>query len=176
MFWYFCVVLTLSGNTSVADANILDGKTNGVITASITEGAISGTNLLEDLTAIENTLLVQELTGSRDVSRAKELLTIVGLDGLEDRFPYELSGGQQQRVAIARSLAKKPKVLLADEPTGNLDGKTTEQVMKALSDICQKENITAILVTHDDSLLQYASRVIRIDSGKLISDELIAED
>ena len=133
-------------------------------------------NLLEDLTAIENILLVQELTGSRDVSRAKELLTMVGLDGLEDRFPYELSGGQQQRVAIARSLAKKPKVLLADEPTGNLDGKTTEQVMQALSDICQKENITAILVTHDDNLLRYASRVIRIDSGKLVSDESIAED
>ena len=133
-------------------------------------------NLLEDLTAIENILLVQELTGSRDMARAKELLTMVGLDGLEDRFPYELSGGQQQRVAIARSLAKKPKVLLADEPTGNLDGKTTEQVMQALSDICQKENITAILVTHDDNLLRYASRVIRIDSGKLVSDELIAED
>ena len=133
-------------------------------------------NLLEDLTAIENILLVQELTDSRDVNRAKELLDMVGLAGLEDRFPYELSGGQQQRVAIARSLAKKPKVLLADEPTGNLDGKTTEQVMQALSDICQTEGITAIMVTHDDNLLRYASRIIRIDSGKLVSDESNTED
>lgn len=133
-------------------------------------------NLLEDLTAIENILLVQELTGSRDEVRARDLLSTVGLDGLEDRFPYELSGGQQQRVAIARSLAKRPKVLLADEPTGNLDGKTTEQVMQALFDICQKEGITAIMVTHDDNLIRYASRIIKIDSGKLVSDESTIED
>ena len=133
-------------------------------------------NLLEDLTAIENILLVQELTGSRDEVRARDLLSTVGLDGLEDRFPYELSGGQQQRVAIARSLAKRPKVLLADEPTGNLDGKTTEQVMQALFDICQKEGITTIMVTHDDNLIRYASRIIKIDSGKLVSDESTIED
>ena len=81
-----------------------------------------------------------------------------------------------RRVAIGRAIAASPKLLLADEPTGNLDGKTTKQVMQALSDICQKENITAIMVTHDDNLLRYASRIIRIDSGKLVSDESITED
>ncbi|HIG63907.1 MAG TPA: ABC transporter ATP-binding protein [Marine Group III euryarchaeote] len=127
-------------------------------------------NLLGDLTALENILLVQELTGGRDEPRAKELLALVGLAGLEERFPSEMSGGQQQRVAIARSLAKTPRLLLGDEPTGNLDSETTRQVMEVLVDACRTEKITAVLVSHDHALERYATRVIAIDSGKLVED------
>ena len=127
-------------------------------------------NLLGDLTALENILLVQELTGGRDEPRAKELLALVGLTGLEERFPSEMSGGQQQRVAIARSLAKSPRLLLGDEPTGNLDSETTRQVMEVLVDACRAEKITAVLVSHDHALERYATRVIAIDSGKLVED------
>jgi len=130
-------------------------------------------NLLQDLTVLENILLIQELSGERDKDRALELLKLVGLESEVDRFPAEISGGQQQRVAIARSLAKSPKLLLGDELTGNLDSKTSEMVMEVLVKACESENITTIMVTHDESLTNYATRVIRLDSGKIISDEKI---
>ena len=123
-------------------------------------------NLLRDLTALENVALVQELTGVVDLDAAKKCLQYVGLDGLESRFPFELSGGQQQRVAIARSIAKNPKVLLADEPTGNLDEDTTHEVFSTLVDICKKNSIVLITVSHDLGLRRYASRIIEMHSGK----------
>ena len=129
-------------------------------------------NLLQDLTVLENILLIQELAGQKDISRAEELLRLVGLEGEINRFPGEISGGQQQRVAIARSIAKRPNLLLGDELTGNLDTETSQKVMTALVNACEQENITAVFVTHDEGLVQYATRVIRIDSGKIVSDEL----
>ena len=128
-------------------------------------------NLLQDLTVLENVLLIQELSGQRDVNRAKEVLSLVGLEGEIDRFPSEISGGQQQRVAIARSIAKNPKLLLGDELTGNLDTETSAKVMNVLTEACKKENITTIMVTHDESLAKYATRAIHLDSGKIVSDE-----
>lgn len=128
-------------------------------------------NLLEDLTVMENVLLVQELAGKRDRAKAADLLELVGLGGLENRFPSELSGGQQQRVAIARSLAKQPLMLLGDEPTGNLDSETTAQVMEVLTEACRAQDITAIIVTHDASLRPYADRIIHMDMGKLVREE-----
>lgn len=133
-------------------------------------------NLLQDLTVLENILLIQELAGKKDPARAKELLGLVGLDAEVDRFPGEISGGQQQRVAIARSIAKRPTLLLGDELTGNLDTETSNKVMEALVSACKTENITSVFVTHDEGLVRYATRVIRIDSGKIISDEQIAND
>ena len=130
-------------------------------------------NLLQDLTVLENILLIQELSGEKDRDRAVELLTLVGLENEIDRFPAEISGGQQQRVAIARSLAKKPKLLLGDELTGNLDSKTSAMVMEVLVKACESENITCIIVTHDEKLTNYANRVIRLDSGLIISDESV---
>ncbi|MDA1167473.1 MAG: ABC transporter ATP-binding protein [archaeon] len=132
-------------------------------------------NLLQDLTVLENVLLIQELAGAKDVARAKELLSMVGLSEEVDRFPGEISGGQQQRVAIARSLSKRPRLLLGDELTGNLDSETSASVMQALIESCEKENITAVFVTHDEKLTKYATRVIRLDSGKIISDETTQE-
>ena len=95
-------------------------------------------NLLQDLTVLENVLLIQELSGKRDVERAQEVLIIVGLKDEMDRFPSEISGGQQQRVAIARSIAKNPKLLLGDELTGNLDTEPSAKVMEVLVEACKK--------------------------------------
>ena len=138
-------------------------------------------NLLQDLSVLENILLIQELAGrkergstkSENTARAKELLKLVGLEAEVNRFPGEISGGQQQRVAIARSIAKRPTLLLGDELTGNLDTETSNKVMEALVHACEQENITAVFVTHDEGLIRFATRVIRIDSGKIISDEKI---
>ena len=130
-------------------------------------------NLLQDLTVIENIMLIQELSGGRDENRARQLLELVGLSGEVDRFPAEISGGQQQRVAIARSLAKSPRLLLGDELTGNLDSKTSAMVMEVLIKACEAERITCIFVTHDESLVEYATRAIRLDSGRVMSDSTI---
>ena len=130
-------------------------------------------NLLQDLTVLENILLIQELAGGRDVEKARHLLELVELHGEADRFPAEISGGQQQRVAIARSIAKSPKLLLGDELTGNLDSKTSAMVMEVLVKVCKTEGITCIFVTHDESLMKYATRVVRLDSGKITSDEKV---
>jgi len=133
-------------------------------------------NLLQDLTVLENILLIQELAGKKDPARAKELLRMVGLEAEINRFPGEISGGQQQRVAIARSIAKRPTLLLGDELTGNLDTETSNKVMEALVSACEHENITSVFVTHDEGLVKYATRVIRIDSGQIVSDEHTAND
>jgi len=133
-------------------------------------------NLLQDLTVLENILLIQELAGKKDPARAKELLGLVGLEAEVDRFPGEISGGQQQRVAIVRSIAKRPTLLLGDELTGNLDTETSNKVMEALVSACQQESITSVFVTHDEGLVKYATRVIRIDSGKIVSDEQVSSD
>ena len=133
-------------------------------------------NLLQDLTVLENVLLIQELSGQRDIGRAKEVLTLVGLKDEMNRFPSEISGGQQQRVAIARSIAKNPKLLLGDELTGNLDTETSVRVMEVLIEACKKESITMIMVTHDESLSKYGTRVIRLDSGKVKSDEQVKSE
>ena len=128
-------------------------------------------NLLQDLTVLENILLIQELSGGRDEKRARELLRLVGLEDEIERFPTEISGGQQQRVAIARSLAKSPKLLLGDELTGNLDSTTSAMVMEVLVEACKTENITTVMVSHDESLSKYANRVIRLDSGRIVADD-----
>ncbi len=127
-------------------------------------------NLLADLTALENVLLVQDLAGTRDKQKALDLLDAVGLKGLEDRFPSQMSGGQRQRVAIARALAKSPRIILGDELTGNLDSETSNMVMEALIKTCRKEKMTTIFVTHDESLTRFASRIIKLDSGRVIDD------
>ena len=130
-------------------------------------------NLLQDLTVLEIILLIQELSDGRDEARARELLALVGLEAEVNRFPAEISGGQQQRVAIARSIAKSPNLLLGDELTGNLDSATSSKVMEVLVSACEAEKITTVMVTHDESLARFATRVVRLDSGKIISDEKV---
>jgi len=130
-------------------------------------------NLLQDLTVLENIMLIQELSDGPDEARARHLLELVGLESEVDRFPAEISGGQQQRVAIARSLAKRPRLLLGDELTGNLDSKTSSMVMEVLIKACEAEGITCVFVTHDESLVDYATRAVRLDSGRMTSDSMI---
>lgn len=108
-----------------------------------------------------------KLTRSEIRERAIKLLTDVGLESRIDHFPNQLSGGEQQRVTIARSISNKPKILLLDEPTGDLDTRSTDIVMKILLDLNMKEKITMIMVTHDVCLKNFAHRVVRMADGKV---------
>lgn len=120
-------------------------------------------NLIQNLTALENVELAVQLC--KDHLDPKEILTKVGLKNRFNNFPSELSGGEQQRVAIARSIAKNPKLLLADEPTGALDFKTGKQILKLLEDVCRKEKMTVIIITHNSILASMADKVIKINNG-----------
>jgi putative ABC transport system ATP-binding protein len=133
-----------------------------------------GFNLLPRTSAIENVELPMLYNGlpSRDRrERASEALKNVGLSGREDSHPGQLSGGQQQRVAIARALVNKAAIILADEPTGNLDTKTSAEVMKLFTRLNEESNITIIVVTHEQDIAAYGRRSIRFLDGHIISDE-----
>ena len=130
-------------------------------------------NLIPVLTAIENVEFVMHLQGakkSQRYARARELLKEVGLDGMMDRRPSKLSGGQQQRVAVARALASKPKFVLADEPTANLDSKSTENLLDIMEQLNKEEKITFIFSTHDQRVVKKARRVITLEDGMVKSD------
>ena len=127
-------------------------------------------NLIPTLSALENVGLPMLFQGhSRDEreKRALELLHRVGLDERAFHKPSELSGGQQQRVAIARALANDPKVILADEPTGNLDSATGKQVIAMLKELHRKEHKTIVMVTHDKDIAKHADRIVRLQDGKI---------
>jgi len=128
-------------------------------------------NLIPTLNAIENVtmpMLFQNIPSSERITRAKYLLNLVGLEDRMYHKPTELSGGQQQRVAIARALANDTDVILADEPTGNLDSKTGHIVMEFMKNMHKKEGKTIILVTHDKASAQYAERVEYIKDGQIV--------
>ncbi len=131
-------------------------------------------NLVPNLTAIENICLPMEFAGiskSKRLERAKSLLAEVGLSPDQmDRKPGRLSGGQQQRVAIARALANKPKLILADEPTGNLDSQTGKMIFGLLHDLAKKENTTIIVVTHDLAIAGRTDITFTLSDGKLIKN------
>ena len=123
-------------------------------------------NLVPNLTALENVeLAVQVCKNALDAS---ETLDKVGLSERKDNFPAQLSGGEQQRVSIARALAKNPKLLLCDEPTGALDYNTGKQILQLLQDTCRKDNITVLLITHNSAIAPMADRLIRFKSGRVI--------
>ncbi|MDX8340165.1 ABC transporter ATP-binding protein [Draconibacterium sp. IB214405] len=130
-------------------------------------------NLIPVLTAKENVEFIMHLQGSKKAdrdARTSELLKAVGLGEMMDRRPSKLSGGQQQRVAVARALASKPKFVLADEPTANLDSHSTENLLDIMEQLNKEENITFIFSTHDQRVVNKARRVITIEDGKIISD------
>lgn len=127
--------------------------------------------LLPSLTALENVMVPAEIRGENHArSRAADLLKQVGLDGRLDHYPVQLSGGEQQRVAIARAFMNQPKILFADEPTGNLDADTAGEIIKLIFDLNATRGTTLVLVTHDRELTQQASRNIRLRGGKVASD------
>jgi len=129
-------------------------------------------HLIPTMTALENVALPLEFAGDMGArGRARALLSDVGLGARLDHFPAQLSGGEQQRVALARALAPEPKLLLADEPTGNLDGKTGRQVVELLFGLKRKSGATLVLVTHDERLAKECERTIRMADGKIVADE-----
>ncbi len=123
-------------------------------------------NLVPNLTALENVELAAQIC--KNSLDASETLDKVGLSERKNNFPAQLSGGEQQRVSIARALAKNPKLLLCDEPTGALDYNTGKQILQLLQDTCHKEHITVLLITHNSALAPMADRLIRFKSGKVI--------
>lgn len=131
-------------------------------------------NLIPVLTAMENVsfvMLLQKINKAQRQERATELLRAVGLEDKVDKRPAELSGGQQQRVAVARALASKPAFILADEPTANLDSKSTSTLLDIMSRLNQEEQITFIFSTHDQRVIERARRVVTLVDGKIASDE-----
>lgn len=130
-------------------------------------------NLIPVLTAKENIEMVMLMQGynKQDMNqRSSDLLSEVGMSNMSKRRPAELSGGQQQRVAVARALASKPKFILADEPTANLDSKSTAKLLDIMSKLNKQENITFVFSTHDQRVIDRARRVVTLEDGKIIKD------
>lgn len=130
-------------------------------------------NLVQNLTALENVELASEIC--KDSLDAAETLCRVGLEKRMQNFPAQLSGGEQQRVSIARALAKNPKIILCDEPTGALDYNTGKSVLKLLQDTCRSTGKTVIIITHNSALTQIADRIIRVKNGQATSVETNSE-
>jgi len=134
-------------------------------------------NLMPVLTAYENTEIVMWIQGieyEKRRKRAISLLNEVGLEGLEERFPTELSGGQQQRVAIARAIATSPAVVLADEPTANVDSETADLLLSIMENLNRDHGVTFIFSTHDPKVMDRARRLIRLEDGRVANDEVRA--
>lgn len=130
-------------------------------------------NLIPVLTARENVEFVMQVQGLRARERRERSMSVlseVGLEGMEDRLPSQLSGGQQQRVAVARAIVSEPTLVLADEPTANLDSKTASQLMDAFVELNQNHGITFVIATHDERVMAYARRLIRMQDGRIVSD------
>ena len=127
-------------------------------------------NLVPNLTALENVELAAQICG--DSLDAEETLAKVGLAERKNNFPAQLSGGEQQRVSIARALAKNPKLLLCDEPTGALDYNSGKQILQLLQDTCRRDNITVLIITHNSAIAPMADKLIRFKSGKVLSQTL----
>jgi putative ABC transport system ATP-binding protein len=130
-------------------------------------------NLIPVLTARENVEFVMQVQGVPAAERkdtAHAILKEVGLEGLENRRPAEMSGGQQQRVAVARAIASRPALILADEPTANLDSKTSDELMQLFTELNEHHNTTFIIASHDQRVMNYAKRLIRMLDGRIVDD------
>ncbi len=132
-------------------------------------------NLIPVLTAMENVEFVMHLQGvpaPERAMRASEALNEVGLEGLENRRPAKMSGGQQQRVAVARAIVSRPAIVLADEPTANLDSSSARHLMALFARINETRGTTFVIATHDEMVMSYAKRLIRMRDGKIVEDQL----
>jgi putative ABC transport system ATP-binding protein len=159
-----------SGNVRVADLDFTALDEDGLARARGENIGIvfQSFHLVPTMTALENVALPLEFSGRADArERAAEVLATVGLSHRLDHFPAQLSGGEQQRVAIARALAPNPKLLFADEPTGNLDARNGEQIMDLLFNLHKTYGATLVLVTHDKRLAERCERIVNIEDGRL---------
>ena len=185
----FCVIVGPSGAGKTTVLNMLggmdtvtDGKifVDGVEVSAFNERKLTDYrrydvgfvfqfyNLIQNLTAVENVEIASEIC--KNPLDAEKTLENVGLGGRKPNFPAQLSGGEQQRVSIARAIAKNPKLLLCDEPTGALDYETGKAILKLLHDVCRNEKKTVIVITHNSAITQMADRVIQIKNGKAVSE------
>lgn len=185
----FCVIVGPSGAGKTTVLNMLggmdtvtDGKifVDGVEVSAFNERKLTDYrrydvgfvfqfyNLIQNLTAVENVEIASEIC--KNPLDAEKTLENVGLGGRKSNFPAQLSGGEQQRVSIARAIAKNPKLLLCDEPTGALDYETGKAILKLLHDVCRNEKKTVIVITHNSAITQMADRVIQIKNGKAVSE------
>ena len=163
-----------SGNVLIDEENVTEMSEDELATLRSEKiGFIfQSFHLIPSLTAYENILIPMEILGLKDAKkRAEKLLGDVELTDRGHHYPTELSGGEQQRVAIARAFANQPKILLADEPTGNLDSKTGSHIFDLMTDLHSRHNVTLVLVTHDQNLAKMAQRQIILADGKVISDK-----
>ena len=187
----FCVIVGPSGAGKTTVLNMLGGMDNvsegtilvdGAQVSSFSERQLTDYrrydvgfvfqfyNLIQNLTAKENVEIAAEIC--KNPLDAAETLKNVGLSQRMDNFPAQLSGGEQQRVSIARAIAKNPKLLLCDEPTGALDYETGKSILKLLQDICKNGKKTVIVITHNQAITQMADRVIHVKNGRVSSEEL----
>lgn len=165
-----CLDLPSAGTISIEERKVADlsAKSLALLRRAKIGFIFQAYNLIPVLTALENVSLPLVLLGN-SASKARALsaaaLEEVGLAGMEDRRPKEMSGGQQQRVAIARALVKKPALILADEPTANLDSKTGKEILDLMLELNRKEGSTFIFSTHDPMVMEYARRLVRLKDG-----------
>lgn len=171
-----CLDTPTSGEYILSDRNV--AHLSGDELARIRNGRIGfvfqGFNLLARTSALENVelpMLYGGIPPKERHSRAGEALCLVGLEGRERHQPHQLSGGQQQRVAIARGLVNGAPLILADEPTGNLDSATSEEIMALFQNLNDEKGITVILVTHEPDMALYARRIVTVRDGLIVSDE-----
>ena len=135
-------------------------------------------NLIPVLTAYENAEFVMMLQGIPAAERKAAVLPMLDAVGLlkeVDRKPHQLSGGQQQRVAVARAIVSKPKIVLADEPTANLDSKTSAALLDIMAQLNKEHGVTFLFSSHDPQVMEAATRIVRLDSGEVVDDERVAE-
>lgn len=162
--------LPTSGSVTLAEQRIdtLDEDQRAAVRGEHVGFVFQSFQLLANLTALENVMLPLELAGVKEAeAKSTALLTRVGLADRMTHYPKQLSGGEQQRVAIARAFASEPKILFADEPTGNLDEKTGESIIELLFEVNREQGTTLILVTHDMSLARRCQRIVRLHNGQL---------
>ncbi|MFN3867548.1 MAG: ABC transporter ATP-binding protein [Hyphomicrobiaceae bacterium] len=152
------------GSMSEDELALARGREIGIVFQSF--------HLVPTMTALENVALPLEFAGDDNAfTTARALLDEVGLAPRVDHFPPQLSGGEQQRVALARAMSRRPGLLLADEPTGNLDGRTGRQVVELMFGLNRRRGSTLVLITHDDRLARHCERIVRMADGRIVADE-----
>ena len=176
--------LDLPSRGSVAldgqDLNQLSEDQRALLRAEKVGFVFQSFQLIPTLTALENVLIplelqgVGSLNGSKAMERARELLARVGLGDRDHHYPAQLSGGEQQRVGLARAFANRPRILLADEPTGNLDADTGHRAIDVMVRLNEEEGTTLVLVTHDNEIATRAHRIVKLSGGSIVSDEKTA--
>ena len=169
-----CAGLDRATNGSVSLDNIVLNKLSEDELAQLRNQEVGfifqNFQLIPTLTALENVMVPLELRGEKNITAfAKELLSRVGLGDRYEHYPSQLSGGEQQRVAIARAFANRPKILFADEPTGNLDEETSHSIESLLFEINKEQGTTLVIVTHDDALAHKTDRILKLKGGKIVS-------